>query len=125
MNGYGAERPPRKTLRKVIVVLLIILALGVGGIWRGWKAFVRFGVAGDLSKYHAAVNESDLDPLIKRRLSDRLDTLRGRARDQSIGFFRWISYDESFKTIFADKRVTPDEALVLERELQRLEKEFE
>jgi len=125
VNGYGSERPRRKTLKVVLMVLLFVFALAGVGVWRGWKAFVRFGVAGDLTKYQAAVNQSDLDPLVKRRLADRIDLIRERARDGSIGFFRWLSYDESFKAIFEDKRVTPDEALILERELQRLEKEFE
>lgn len=125
MDGYGSERPRRKRLKVVLMVLAFVVALAGVGAWRGWQAFVRFGVSGDLTKYQAAVGQSDLDPPVKRRLVDRFDILRERARDKSIGFFRWLSYDESFKTIFEDKRVTPDEAVVLERELYRLEKEFE
>lgn len=125
VNGYGDERPRRKTLKIVLAVLLFVFALGAVGLWRGWQAFVRFGVASDLTKYQTTVGRSDLDPEVKRRLIGRLDLLRERARDKYIGFWRWLSYEGSLRTIFEDERVTPDEVLILERELYRLEKEFE
>jgi hypothetical protein len=125
MNGYGSEKPRRKTLKVVLIVLVFAVALAGVGVVRGWRAFVRFGVSGDLTKYQASISASDLDPQTKRRLAGRIDLIRESARDKSIGFFRWLSYDESFKAIFADQRVTPEEALILERELSRLEREFE
>ena len=125
MNGYGSEGPRRKRWKVVLAVLLFVLALAGVGMWRGWQAFVRFGVVNDLTKYQTTVSQSDLHPEVRRRLVGRLDLIRERARDKYIGFWRWLSYDESLKTIFEDKRVSPDEVLILERELYRLEKEFE
>ena len=125
MNGYGTEKPRRKTLKIVLAVLACVVLLGSVGLWRGWQAFVRFGMVNDLTKYQTTVSQSDLDPEVKRRLVGRLDLIRERARDKYIGFWRWLSYVESLKTIFEDKRVAPDEVLILERELYRLEKEFE
>ena len=125
MNGYGAEKPRRKTWKIVLVVLACVVLLAGVGVWRGWQGFVRFGVVNDLTEYQTTVGRSDLDPEVKRRLVGRLDLIRERARDKYIGFWRWLSYDESLKTIFEDKRVTPDEVLILERELYRLEREFE
>lgn len=125
MNEYPPKRPRQKTLKIVLVVIIFLLALGAGVLWRGWQSFVRFGVASDLSQYQATVSQSDLDPEVKRRLVGRIDLVRERARDKYIGFWRWLSYEQSFRTIFEDKRVSPDEVLVLERELYRLEKEFE
>ncbi len=125
MNGYESERPQRKTLKIVLAIVACVILLAGVGVWRGWQAFVRFGMVNDLTEYQTTVSQSDLDPEVKRRLVGRLDLIRERARDKYIGFWRWLSYDESLKTIFADKRVAPDEVLILERELYRLEKEFE
>lgn len=127
-NGNASERSSRKAFKVIAIVLLIVVFVGglVGyGAWRGWQAFVRFGMANDLSDYQKVISDSELDAQVKRRLVGRVDLIRERARDKYIGFFRWLSYDESFKAIFGDRRITNDEVLLLERELYRLEKEFE
>ncbi len=128
MNEYTSDRSARKVFKVVgvlVVVLVLIGGLGGYGAWRGWQAFVRFGMVNDLSDYQKVISASELDPQVKRRLVGRVDLVRERARDKYIGFFRWLSYDESFKAILGDRVVTNDEVLLLERELQRLEREFE
>lgn len=128
MNDYGSEQSSGKATKVIGIVLLVLLlvigGLGYGG-WRSWKAFVRFGVSSDLTDYQAVISASNLDVQTKRRLTERIDLIRERARDKDIGFFRWLGYDESFKAIVDDRVVTDDEAAILDRELTRLEKEFQ
>jgi hypothetical protein len=128
VNSYRFEEPPRRRSRVLFGILIFLLAGAIllsFGVWRGWKAFVRFGVSSDLSDYQQIVTASKLEPQTKQRIVGKIDLIRERARDHSIGFFRWLSYDDSFKAILDDRVITTEESVVLERELSRLEKEFE
>jgi hypothetical protein len=128
VNEYTSDRSSGKALKVVGVVLLVIVLVGVllgYGAVRGWEAFVRFGVASDLSEYQTVITASSLGGQTKSRLVERIDLIRERARDKPISFFRWLSYDESFRAVLGDRTVTADEVLLLERELARLEREFD
>jgi hypothetical protein len=122
---YAPERPKRRRfvygcLAGLVLLIAIGLTLGV----RGWKAFVQFGVAKDLSEYHSKIaSNDDLDKQTKQKLLDSIDRVRARVREKPIGFLRWMSYSESIESVLKDSVITPDEVRTLERELDRLEKE--
>jgi len=128
MEKFSSRGAAGKTSVVVGVVLLVVLVGGGLLMWgaaRGWKAFVSSGMVSDLSEYQATINASSLEPRAKGRLLQQIDIVRERAREKPIGFWRWIGYTESFRAVLDDKVITADEAAILERELSRLEREFE
>lgn len=101
----------------------LILLSGVLA-FSGWRSFVSYGIASDLTKYHADLRQSDLTSEEKRPRLERIERLRERARGAPISFWRWLDYDSSLKSIFDDGKVTPEELEMLDHELERMEKEF-
>jgi len=126
---YSPPQEPRRSGLSCFLTGCLIAALVVVGgcaafLAIGWKPFVRYGITTDLTEYHSLVSASDLEAEPKARILDRIEALREQARHRTISFFRWIDYDESIRDIIEDKRIPPDELALLERELDRVEKEF-
>ncbi|HEU4389257.1 MAG TPA: hypothetical protein VFV34_15750 [Blastocatellia bacterium] len=127
---YNQQDPSDRPRRRVIVYgcvggAVLIVAIGLTLGVKGWRAFVQFGVAKDLSEYHAKIaSNDDLDEQTKRRLLDGIDGCRARVREKPIGFLRWMTYSESFEGVLNDGTITPEEVRILDRELDRLEKEL-
>jgi hypothetical protein len=102
----------------------ILILLGVFAVAMGWSKFVSFGIASDFTEYHEQIREMDLAPEVKGPILEKLERLREKARAQPMSFWRWVDYDESIKSLLKDRRLTPDEVEVLNRELARMEAEF-
>jgi hypothetical protein len=107
-----------------LVLPAVLLVLGVLGAAVGWRKFVSYGIATDLTEYQAKIRPMDLDPAVKKPLLERLERLRDKARASPISFWRWIDYDESLQSLLEDERLTQDEVEALNRELDRMEAEF-
>ena len=107
----------------VILLSVISLAAVVGA--RGWSSFVSYGISTDLTDYYVMVESSDLESEPKRELLNMIDGLRDKARKKSVGFFRWLSYDKSIRSMIEDRRISPQERELIKREFERLEMEFE
>ena len=126
---YQPDAPEPRRSRFIIygcvVAAVLLIAIGLTLGVKGWRAFVQFGVAKDLSEYHAQIaSDDDLDEQTKQKLLDRIDRVRARVRERPIGFLRWMTYSESIESVLKDGTISPDEVHTLERELERLEKEL-
>jgi hypothetical protein len=71
------------------------------------------------------VDSSDLESEPKQELLSMIDGLRDKARKKSVGFLRWLSYDESIRSMIEDRQISPQERELIKREFERLEVEFE
>jgi hypothetical protein len=121
--------PPKSKRRGIIIgcaiaaifCMAVVIALSI----RGWRAFVAFGIASDLTEYHAQISDSGLDEVTEKRLLDRIERIRTKMRDKPIGFFRWISYSDSIETLLRDGVLDSEEVRTMERELESIEKEID
>lgn len=111
------------TVGAVILLSVISLAAVLGA--RGWSSFVNYGISTDLSDYYAMIDSSDLESEPKQELLVMVDDLRGMARNKSVGFLRWLSYDKSIRGMIEDGRISPQEREIIKMEFKRLETEFE
>lgn len=119
--------PPRRrnpVLFGCLIAGVVGIVLAFSGCALAWPAFVRFGIASDLSEYHEKIRASNLSEGEREALLKRIETLRERARDSSMSFFRWIDYDTSITSLIDDRVITEDEARTLDRELTNLEREM-
>jgi len=107
-----------------LVLPAVLLVLGVLGAAVGWRKFLSYAMATDLTEYQAKIRPMDLDAAVKKPLLERLERLRDKARASPISFWRWIDYDESLQSLLEDERLTQDEVEALNRELDRMEAEF-
>jgi hypothetical protein len=123
-----APRSGRSGLSCFLTGCLVLALVVVGGcaalLVFGWKPFVRYSIATDLTEYHRMVSGSDLAEEPKARVLAQIEALREKARHEGMGFMPWTDYDESIRGLIEDKQIPPDELALLERELERLEKEF-
>ena len=124
---FAEERPKRRFFIYGCTILAIFgIAIGLTFGARGWKAFVAFGISKDLSDYYSKIESNyDIDKATKQNLLERIDRVRARVRQKPIGFFRWMTYSESFDAVLKDGIISPDELRTLDREIDRLEKEIE
>ena len=99
-------------LKEVIIGVLLVLVLP---LYLGCSGFIQWGIGHDITKYGDRIRAADLPLDVKLRLLEKLDALPV----EKIGFFRWVEFDNSVKEMLS-KRVNDEDALLLEREIDRL-----
>lgn len=108
-----------------VIVLLLITTVAAISIVRGWSSFVSYGIGLDLSDYYVMINSSDLEIGPKQELLVKVGSIRDIARKRSMSFFKWLSYDESIRSMITDRKISAWEREALKREFERMEREFE
>ena len=104
----------------IFLVGLLALVLAM----TGWRSFMRYGIASDLSEYYAKVSACDLPPESKRPVLDKIDEVREVARRSPMGLLKWIDYDDSITALVDAAPITEDDLKAVLRELDRMEKEM-
>jgi hypothetical protein len=104
----------------VILALVLVLAIAFGS-----DRFVSFGVSSDITEFLQLVKESDLDGESKQSILDRLGALRESARrGKHVGFWVWLDYDESIRSLIEDGDITKADLVSLARELDSIESQL-
>jgi hypothetical protein len=104
----------------IVPFALLVLTIFLGAL--GLRTFVSYGMASDLTTYQADIRAMrDLDPQVRQQLLARFEKLRDRARHSSIGFWRWVDYQGSIKSLVDHGQLTPEEVAALNHELDNVE----
>lgn len=122
------DNPTHKTKNWIagsVIFLGVIFGLGIISISLAWSSFVSFAITSDLSEYYTTINQPNFKSESKQELLTEIDRVRDKARNKSIGFWKWLSYDESISLILKDHQISPHEFESLKLELDRLEKDLE
>jgi hypothetical protein len=105
--------------------VLLVGCLCAVALVAGTKRLVAYGIESDVKDYIRLVELADIDEGTRQELLDRLERIRVRALRGDVGFFAWVSHDESLDELAEDGTLTDLEAAAFERELDRLEHEFD
>lgn len=91
----------------------------------GVKSLVSYGIASEITDYMRLVERSDIDSETRQQLLDQLEHIRGHARLGDVGFFSWLTFEDSLGDLDEKGTLTERDAAAFQRELDRLEDEIE
>jgi len=98
----------------------------VGGLILGWREFVSFGIANDITEYIEYVERAEVDPVLRSDVLDRLYLLRDKARDgDHISFLIWLDYDTAILSYIGTGPITEADLTAVQRELDSIERELD
>ena len=104
-------------LTALVIVVLTVVAF--------WSTICRFGIDCQLNGYAAEVRRSNISLAEKERLLDLIEGLQGRLEQGGqIILVSWLKHDHTLRQILGDG-IVGDEVRLIERELNRVEMEFE
>ena len=106
-----------------LLAVCVLVALALVACTR---CVVSFCVASSLTHYARLVERADIDSRTREELLDQLERIRAQARrGEHVGFFSWLSYDESIRGLIQHGPITDRDAAAFKRELDRMEAEID
>jgi hypothetical protein len=91
----------------------------------GVKSLVSYSIASEITDYMRLVERADMDLETRQHLLDQLEHIRGHARQGDVGFFSWLTFEESLGDLDENGTLTEGDTATFQRELDRLEDEIE
>lgn len=105
---------------------LCVFTIIVGGLIFGWREFVSFGIANDITEYIELVERAEVDPALRNDVLDRFYLLRDRARDgDHVSFLIWIDYDTAILSYIETGPISETDLTAVQRELDSIERELD
>ena len=105
--------------------VLAVCALFVVALVVGVKSLVSYSIASELTDYMRLVERADIDAETRQQLLEQLEHIRGHARRGDVGFFSWLTFEESLGDLDENGTLTESDVAAFQRELDRLEDEIE
>jgi len=100
----------------------LLLALVV--VIAQWPSLITFGIQHDLHEYAIAIRSCNQFLEDKERLLDLIDAVESQLENGAMpSMFGWTAHNDAIRAML-DDGITPDEIRLIERELQKAEREL-
>jgi hypothetical protein len=109
---------------KVLRAIGAVLLLAVFMLLLRWPALVTFGIRHDLHEYAKTIRASSRSLGEKEKLLDRIDALeKSLDGGAAVSAFGWKPHNDAIRAML-DDGLTADEVRLVERELEKVEREL-
>jgi hypothetical protein len=113
------------TLSRIAQFLVLCITILIVLVVVNWNTVSRIKIGTDLRGYARAVRQSDLNLDDKELLLDVIERLEDRLKlGEQINLRLWCLHDQTIREMLDDD-IERDEARLIERELNRVDEDFE